>query len=797
MIASLLLLAAPFCPQVIHARTPAGPARPGLAQPYLPSGPYGADTFGYTDPHPPEFHPLGDDQFTAVRLEEVVLITNSSQDMTQVRRDDVLAGGGASGRMPGLPSLSDVDGAAMGDLRGDGRRLIVTVGFINAQGPRRLRVLEQDSAGRYNEIRNERLPTYRDIDIECADVDGDGRDEIVCAVFESNSSRRHEVWIVDDLLDGPWATASTMPLLDRRVLGTGGTSEVAKVNIAELDGDAAPEIFVTVSEGNSRVDCYAMDDLQANLGEIASGSVSMSYPAEFMRATSVDSDGDGVDELAIAGRDILKVVRIAGTSFSSVGSISLGSPGMSPSVATQPVGWDRNGSGREEIAFMRITRTDVGTPWSPAEADTVEIESWARQGSSSWSMTVSDVVLQPSFGGLAQTVRVVDLVGLEDDNDGRNELRGAVAMEGAGGSDLWEFRVDGDEVRDLDDRSLVGGGEDLFLVAGDDDGETIEVRWTGRKELNVTAPLPIVVMEAVPTKAGAQQNYGLSGSTFSSGSSTSTSYATTSALSIGMTGGFSVPNLFGLLDLEAKSTITGTVATTTGTTEIVRTFTTYGSSHDVHSIVFQGTLQHSYLYEVLRAADPAAIGSIMALNVPVATNEWKWTLDAYNAAFLNQRIDPAVVFAHSGGSTVIGDPTSYPSRSELEGYVTGATPLHTGWVGGSSTVGEGFAFNGFGLSLGSIATTSSERTLSIEVGVTFEAAGTILGASAGVSSSDIYTVETSSTTEYEANIGDLTPQDYADWNYTAGMVVYQDRTTGFYPFQVIRYWTDPTGVAYP
>ncbi|WP_419190787.1 hypothetical protein [Saltatorellus ferox] len=76
-----------------------------------------------------------------------------------------------------------------------------------------------------------------------------------------------------------------------------------------------------------------------------------------------------------------------------------------------------------------------------------------------------------------------------------------------------------------------------------------------------------------------------------------------------------------------------------------------------------------------------------------------------------------MVFAHPGGRTETGDPASYPSRSELEGHVTGSSPLPTGWVVGSS--------------------------------------------------SDVDTVETSSTTEYEAHIGDLAPSVYADWNYTA------------------------------
>ena len=93
---------------------------------------------------------------------------------------------------------------------------------------------------------------------------------------------------------------------------------------------------------------------------------------------------------------------------------------------------------------------------------------------------------------------------------------------------------------------------------------------------------------------------------------------------------------------------------------------------------------------------------------------------------------------------------------------------------------------GMTASLGTVGATTSELTLAVEVGAVFSAGGAIFGSSVGVSSSNVYTIETSSTTTYSATVGDIAPADYFDWQYETGMVVYQDDATGPLPFQVMR-----------
>lgn len=754
----------------------------------MSSGPYNAAALAYTDPNDAAFHPLGTELYSATRLEESVLLTDGSLFLEDVRRDDQLNGATVSDWMPGLAGNERRRCAAAGDLRGDGTMQIVTIeGF----GATRLRIWERTSSGAYAVIQSERLPSWADLDLTCADVDGDGRDEIACGVFKSSSSQRHEVWIIDDLVDGPWGTATTMPLMDWRILGTGGnSSSQVKIAAADLDSDVREELFVALQISGFSADIYAIDDLAAGLATIASDSVLGQERSEGLLICAADTDGNGIDELVVSGSRQLMVEEISGQTFTNRGNVDTGSQywfGL--------VGFDREGTGRDEVGYVRVERF-IGGPFAPIELDVAEFRSIRRQGSSNWTVGATADLVGSMFGSSAQVVRGAELVALEDDNDGREEVRGVLGWD-TGSNQLVEFRFEDSDTTYIEQRSVINDIDTFFIVAGEDDRETSMLRYTGQKELHLAAPLPIVVMEAVPTKSGILQNYGQSGSTFSNTSGSSTSYSTTSAVSFGITGGFTSPSLFGLFEAEATTTITGTITDTVGSADSVRTFTTYASAADVHSIVFQGTLYHSYLYEVMRSADPLAIGSTVALNVPVATNEWKWTLDTYNSAFPGRRIRPELVFAHSGGTTTIGDPTSYPSQNELEGYVTGPSPLFDGWVGGSSTAGEGTAFNGFGLSLGNISTTSTERTLAVDIGVQFAAAGTVFGASYGLSSGSVFTVETSRETEYQATIGDISTADYPDWNYTAGMVVHKDRTSGEYPFQVIRYWVDPTGTAYP
>ncbi|MEL6716772.1 MAG: hypothetical protein AAFP86_23545 [Planctomycetota bacterium] len=96
-----------------------------------------------------------------------------------------------------------------------------------------------------------------------------------------------------------------------------------------------------------------------------------------------------------------------------------------------------------------------------------------------------------------------------------------------------------------------------------------------------------------------------------------------------------------------------------------------------------------------------------------------------------------------------------------------------------------------------MSTTTNELTTRVELGSEFKVGGAIFGASVGLSNSWLYEIETSSDATFSGTIGDLPPSAYFEYDYKAGVVVYEDDTSSIVPFRVIRFWTDPRGTAYP
>lgn len=772
-------------------------------RPYFGPSTYEIASFGYTDPHAPDFNPLGDGVFTAQELEESLVIGSGHYQMRDLRRDDATTGRARGGRLPGMLQNSDRQTAALGDLRGDGIPLLVTYGVINGTGSR-LQVWDRAANGDYFAIETDKIERSSEVSLTCGNFDDDPMDEIAVAV-ERTSTRRREVWIIDDLVHGDWSSSDELPRLSVRSLGTAPSAAgPVAITTAELDGDERDELYAAFSESQWGGDVFAIDDGVADLAVLGSTSHSASG-RDWISLCAPDTDGDGISEVAVAqstpgnttvGTDVrVDVKRLVGTSLSSAGSFMVQTFGRFDIVAHDPTG-----AGQDEIGYVATEILDSGGWPFGNQYTRSTFESMRRVGTTSWQLSASREFYSSNAGFRVSIASA--LVALEEDSDGKDEIRGTLLLASdfnqSGGEDVYSFGFDDMQISYGAETAYgFGTHERLIMIADDDDAETARLRWTGDKELFLSSPMPIVVMEAVPTKDGISQNYGATRSTFSQSSGSSQSFTTTTSTSFGITAGLSTPSLFGVFEAEAKTTITGTINQSTGVTNSVRTFTTYGSAYDVHSVVFQGTLYHSYVYEVVDAADVSAIGSNIAINVPVATNEWKWTLDKYNDIFPSDRILPGDVFSNANGATVIGEPTSYPSRAELEGLVTGPSPAFDGWIGASSTVGEGFDSNGFGLSLGTLNTTSTERTLAVDVGAQFTAGGTMWGASFGMSSGDVYTIETSSSTEYAATLGDIAPADYDDWNYEAGLVVLQNETPNAAPFQVMRYWVEPLGVAYP
>ena len=58
-------------------------------------------------------------------------------------------------------------------------------------------------------------------------------------------------------------------------------------------------------------------------------------------------------------------------------------------------------------------------------------------------------------------------------------------------------------------------------------------------------------------------------------------------------------------------------------------------------------------------------------------------------------------------------------------------------------------------------------------------------------------VELARETSFRGMVGDIHVKDWEAWHYDVGFVVYTLEHPGELPCQIMQYWTDPSGYAYP
>ena len=778
-------------------------------------GEYSVESFGYVDPQAESFHPLGEALFPILRRDEVALFRRSfstifpNPDSGWVR-DDASAGFDIAGMSGSLLDFQTPQDATVGRFDDTGwmRAALVVRG---ADGSWALELLRGAGATLAPMGGFELAPAgagYEALRVTAGDVDGDGRDELLVAASRTGWTGSW-VRVYEDLAQGGLGSL----LLELPYTGRDDVRAAA----GQLDDDGPCELVVFHGAGES-VTVSVLDDALTGFTTLVSALPGV-YDGSSAEVVTGNFDGDPYDEIAVLsdGRrhpawPLVQTLSIGVTlhddalaGFERFAADDEVDPDAGawwephhPAFRRSLVAADTDLDGRDELAWLVLAEATLdagpfGNPgwrltlhrWSPADDD---------------RLTLREGVLVPVIGSADPTLpHGSRLVAVDDDADGRAELV-AVGSEREIGENpwvhTWSVEASGSGLGFAHSASVPVYDPDIFapvLAGGDFDGDGTLVRWTGDKSLCLPEPMPICVLSAPPTKAGIAQNrdgtqvsYGLStGTTESFEVSTGTNYS--------VWAGFEVEDLFGSSGFSAKTTLSTQMESTLGEETTITTTKSFLGSWDQDYVVFQGTLYTCYEYEVVSSADPSAVGTRMALNVPVDAKTYKWTLDFYNQTFAESApIDPALVLGHG-----IGDPASYPRRDALVSLLQSAGGAYEGWEGESQTVGQGSAEVGFGLTIAESVTEGESVTYSVESEAEFKVGGAVFGASYGVSEGYLYEITVSHETSYDATVGDIAdPGDWNAWAYDTGLVAYTREEAGEPPFQVVRFWVEPFGTAY-
>ncbi|QDU68173.1 hypothetical protein [Engelhardtia mirabilis] len=791
-----------------------GPAGGG-AGPAPQDATYGKDDFQYEDPHPAQFNPLGN-QASVLTTRDELLMINVPEDPATARAtlfDDIGAGAGVLGEVADLVAPGQYRAAAAGNLDDDADEELVLVRIDG--GALRVTILERSVGVGYESSSEFTIDSagfpYREARVTLGDVDGDYRDELVIVArrFEIGTGTG-DVWVrvYDDPSDGLGLLA-TLPLPKTFLGFPANDLQDVQAVVEDLDGDGRAELALLAQRSDfpsTSVELALVDDAEADFALLepwfeVQANLDPDRTASRLLASQID--GDVQVELTVAifsdGVQSVRSFDLLDGSLDVSPAKTLLGPAPSffafhPERAWDAVAFDRDADGICEVALL-VPSGEFGSS---------KLVSWRWDGGG-WQPDVELTSLFLSEDDAAS------LVETDDDADGQSELY-FCRMSGSSGSSTksrLSQRIDwgdpGGPITNSWTSTAQSSGSPYppVLVAGDFDADGFAIRFTGVKFTSLSDPMPMVVLSAVPTRAGISQNYDGCETSYSLTTSSSQSIGVTTGVTASVYTGFAVSDLFDLFGVSARQTIAGAL-TTTETQSFTESFIQgYATDFSTDSVVFQGTLFQSYEYEILAAPDPDQVGAYFTFDVPVESRVYKWTVDYYNA-----QVEPELRIGTDVLSHTIGDPTSYPSLTELQAL----TDQYVGWRtsdGAPLTVGKGLSSNKLGIELEEQSTTTDERTFDVTWEAGFSSGGVEFGGSFGLTNSSAYSVTVSQVSSYVGLVGDIaTVADFEAWRYELGMAVYHrgltadssnqplEQEVGVLPYQVVRFWTNPTGSGY-
>ena len=751
--------------------------------PALDQGSYSVDDFQYTDPNPPEFHPLTQPVYMAWEKDEATFLVGSTGQGWM--RDDAYATPpfDSSKSLPtGANSDMVVIDSKSADLFGDGHPSLVVLGSFadpSDQNKTKLRVrvladaLLADGTRSWSILGSFDLgapgENYQGGHLAIGDVDGDYRDEIIVAAT-------HDV------------TTSWVRVFEDPVEGNGygvlkhsfdfPNTDQVRVTAVQLDDDPARELVVHSGLGAAALGTVYDD---AAHGYAVLNSALYAYDSGIsnveLLAANVDDDvrqetvvllttNRGVEQIvfddALGGFE--KIRDDAGGNWQGDWSA------FDPAKMQRGAVGDVDGDGKDEIVWTMLSSDGfcgLQIFWSDGSNEFRSIDN-----GHDW--------------------RAINVAALDDDHDNKKELVvGAIEYDYYASADVcyvWRFDHDGTNLKMSDDPVTRGvASHESLVMSGDDfDCDGCRVRYVGSKYQQLADPIVLAILAAPPTKTGISQDGAASSVSYTVSTESSDAFESTNKISASFAAGVGFSVLGNEAEVSAK--IQGDVEWSTGVESSVERSAEFTAGFDHDVVVFVGTLNMVYEYEIMVAADPSAVGTIMTINVPLDAKIYKWTREYVESTFGKDTVIPAGVLTHT-----IGDPSSYKRKTDADSLIQS----YGGWETGAMTVGQGSGTSGVTLALKNTDVSSDGWSLGGEIEARVKLGPASIAATVGYDHTWLYTNTTSTGTSYNGTIADIRGQgDYRQWQYDFGLFVYGFAQQDHASFQVIDFWTDPSGGGY-
>jgi hypothetical protein len=724
----------------------------------------------------------------------------------------------------GHPSSLAIRDAAAPDLDGDGIDEVV-VAYLDFDDPVNAGVVFMERAAGGTPRQVVSVDGARDVALARADVDGDGKDELVLAVTSAVAAHLFVVE-VDDM--GRFAIIEAASKILPRITSSGGASvELATGNI---DRDNGEEIVVVLNEPDTT--SYAIiDDASAGFADLVTGGIVRvqdggNFEARVADVAIGDVDADGKGEIIFAG--LTDIDNQTCRSHQHV-YLVLDDAGDSPEplapIAQKVESIRYVASGCDEIAFQLpvyhvfVEALDVDGDGVDEILANLRVFDDLRAGAFVELYALDQEVLAGEFGrgGSALSPSTTSITVADIDGNGRDDI--IVFAQHMRRIVVWG--LDGPSIETAVFREMTALETAFYnsqsrvfpvLVPANVDSDGAVLKYSEAEYRFVfTEPIILAAIAAAPCAENIGQNL----------AACSTAYGTSESVMGGVDGTVSVSaGVF--VSFEAKDPLLGIGAagragvTVTASFSASQSYTLtesveYSTGPLEDTVVFTTLPLDQYTYEVVAHPDPEMVGQTITVNLPRTPVTLQVEREFYNNSVVEGsfQVGPNV-FLHTPG-----DLDSYPTEADADTLIDTGGLGHIGPLGDVIDLVTGESLEplldtllGAGLKTSRPITvgqgagkTSTEIVFTEETSyragaeIAFEAelavtgpvgVGGTIGGSVGAGLS----WGTSSSTLYRGTIGSISGDGFAENLYSTGLFtyIYNYGKPSSQQFEVVSYW---------
>lgn len=678
--------------------------------------------------------------------------------------------------------------ATAGDTDGDGRDELVTVYMRDQEVV--LRVFD-DASGDFAETESviALAPDVLDLRAATGDVNGDGLDEVLVALSYTG---RGELLVAGDAGGRFALLQGGMQTIDGTLTGAFIHMEIVTGN---LDYDTAAEMVLVFNEidynsNTGLAQYFVYDDVTAGFGVLNSGLVQGVVQgvqsAMIANAALGDIDGDGLDEVVLAGLTnrvtscdtnghLLIALDDANSRFANIGTyyadvFMRGCPSFSA--------W--------RLRYLHVNTFDVdGDFVDEISVNQFVFDDWKNEApfTLKYEIPVEDNLIRVNdFGWWDRSTSdfaVGDFTG-----DGRDNLliymqnRNTVDVWGLGTDNVWQ-RLNGIPVNFYNAQNPI---VPVLVPLNVDEDSPVMTYVEADYQLVFTEPIMIAALAAAPCGQGQNSENCVTafGSQTSSSLEAEASITITSSASVGVQvdGGFITQSEFEMRGTVSTS-LTATLGAAISRTDTI-TFTT-GPVED--TVIFTSVPVDRYTYRVVSHPDPLMLNAVVTVNLPRDP-----VTIMVERSFFNANVAPGAIqideriFQHT-----VGDPRSYPTRGEKQQLLQ----QYRGFESALQNIGQGSGTRMVEIAIGRELSAGASLGFGFETEVSATAGTVLAGYSVGTEVTASLRIAYGTATIYSGTVSNIDAENFASNAYSFGLFsyVYTDPISGE-QFQVLNYWVE-------